>query len=363
MLDLIRQDAEPKQRSASRRVCCRSRDKPPHRAAGGPRASDRGSDRPAQGARRPVVAALTSTRSCFCRLACAPRSTPSSTVSTGPWRTSGSSSPPGAASRRRISRETCTPTSTTPPSATSSGFPPASTPRPSANRRYSDRYARPRRSPAGRGRRGPCSAPPSGTLSRSENVPAPRPRFLEGTTSLSHAAVRAAQASASEAWKESKHWCWAQVKWADKLPGPSLEHPVRCPSCVSNRTRSRCGAPRRTAVSGRAVPWEQVAGALVEADVVACATPPRPARSGLRKIGSALGQRDGRPLLLVDLAVPRNIDPVVGTLSGITLLDMDDMSKFVAGPGWRSDKRKSRRANGSSPRKSTATAHRSLHAQ
>jgi glutamyl-tRNA reductase len=34
-------------------------------------------------------------------------------------------------------------------------------------------------------------------------------------------------------------------------------------------------------------------------------------------------------LLIVDVAVPRDVDPAVGELSGVTLLDMDDLRAFV----------------------------------
>jgi len=40
-------------------------------------------------------------------------------------------------------------------------------------------------------------------------------------------------------------------------------------------------------------------------------------------------QRAG-PLLVVDLGVPRNVDPAVGALDGVTLLDMDALSASVA---------------------------------
>jgi glutamyl-tRNA reductase len=39
--------------------------------------------------------------------------------------------------------------------------------------------------------------------------------------------------------------------------------------------------------------------------------------------------RQGRPLLIVDIAVPRDIDPAVGALDGVTLLDMDDLRAFA----------------------------------
>jgi glutamyl-tRNA reductase len=43
-----------------------------------------------------------------------------------------------------------------------------------------------------------------------------------------------------------------------------------------------------------------------------------------------MGERDGRPLLLIDIAVPRDIDPSVRELPGITLYDMDDLQREVA---------------------------------
>ncbi|HEX3947072.1 MAG TPA: glutamyl-tRNA reductase [Acidimicrobiales bacterium] len=42
------------------------------------------------------------------------------------------------------------------------------------------------------------------------------------------------------------------------------------------------------------------------------------------------GGRSGRPLLVVDLGVPRNIDPAAAGVDGVTLLDMDHLSSAVA---------------------------------
>ena len=39
--------------------------------------------------------------------------------------------------------------------------------------------------------------------------------------------------------------------------------------------------------------------------------------------------RAGRPLLIVDIAVPRDVDPSVADLPGVTLLDMDDLRRFA----------------------------------
>jgi glutamyl-tRNA reductase len=42
-----------------------------------------------------------------------------------------------------------------------------------------------------------------------------------------------------------------------------------------------------------------------------------------------VARRDGRPLLLVDIAVPRNIDPGVAEVPGVTLLDLDDLRDWA----------------------------------
>jgi glutamyl-tRNA reductase len=48
------------------------------------------------------------------------------------------------------------------------------------------------------------------------------------------------------------------------------------------------------------------------------------------EIEAAMSRRGGRALLIVDIAVPRNIDPGVGQVFGVTLLDIDDLKAFAA---------------------------------
>jgi glutamyl-tRNA reductase len=40
-------------------------------------------------------------------------------------------------------------------------------------------------------------------------------------------------------------------------------------------------------------------------------------------------RRDGAPLLVVDIAVPRDVDPGAGSVAGVSLLDMDDLMSFT----------------------------------
>ena len=48
------------------------------------------------------------------------------------------------------------------------------------------------------------------------------------------------------------------------------------------------------------------------------------------ELAEVMEARGGRPLLLVDLAVPRDIDPACGALDGVTLLDMDALQARCA---------------------------------
>jgi glutamyl-tRNA reductase len=47
-------------------------------------------------------------------------------------------------------------------------------------------------------------------------------------------------------------------------------------------------------------------------------------------IGPVMARRASQPLLVVDIAVPRDVDPAVAEVDGVTLLDMDDLRSFAA---------------------------------
>jgi Glutamyl-tRNAGlu reductase, dimerisation domain/Shikimate / quinate 5-dehydrogenase/Porphobilinogen deaminase, dipyromethane cofactor binding domain len=104
---------------------------------------------------------------------------------------------------------------------------------------------------------------------------------------------------------------------------------------LANRTGKRADEVA-LALRARAVPWEGLALALAEADVVAsCAGVPEKLFS-IADIEAAVATSGGKPLLLVDLAVPRDFDPAAAKLGAVKLLDMDDISAFVAaGVGGR----------------------------
>lgn len=92
---------------------------------------------------------------------------------------------------------------------------------------------------------------------------------------------------------------------------------------VANRTVERAAALLPPGAGGRALRLEQLAGALATADAVLCATSAPGAIVHLQDVAAAMPARGGRPLLVLDLAVPRDVDPAVGDLPGVTLYDVD----------------------------------------
>jgi len=95
---------------------------------------------------------------------------------------------------------------------------------------------------------------------------------------------------------------------------------------VANRT------PERAAELARRYGAE-VAGdleaQLADADLVLTATACPHVLVDRAAVERAVARRGGRPLVIVDLAVPRDVDPAVRSLSGVTLLDLDDVQARV----------------------------------
>jgi len=84
-----------------------------------------------------------------------------------------------------------------------------------------------------------------------------------------------------------------------------------------------------TRVGGRAIPIERLPQALVAADLVLTSTGSSDVVISHADVEVAMQRRFGRPLLIVDIAVPRDVDPGVADLAGVTLLDMDDLKAFA----------------------------------
>jgi glutamyl-tRNA reductase len=97
---------------------------------------------------------------------------------------------------------------------------------------------------------------------------------------------------------------------------------------VANRHRDRAIALAER-YGGGSGSFDELPAELERADVVVSSTASPHAIVGAEELAAVMAARDGRPLLLVDLAVPRDIDPACAELDGVTLLDMDALQSAV----------------------------------
>jgi glutamyl-tRNA reductase len=81
---------------------------------------------------------------------------------------------------------------------------------------------------------------------------------------------------------------------------------------------------------GRAVALEDVAGELARVDVVLSSTSAPGHVLTRTDVAAKLAERKGRPLFLIDIAVPRDLDPAIHELEGCYLYDIDDLESVVA---------------------------------
>jgi glutamyl-tRNA reductase len=69
---------------------------------------------------------------------------------------------------------------------------------------------------------------------------------------------------------------------------------------------------------------------LVRADIMLCSTSSPHPIVGREELELVMRERHGRPLLLIDIAVPRDIDSACSELEGVSLYDIDDLQAVVA---------------------------------
>jgi glutamyl-tRNA reductase len=97
---------------------------------------------------------------------------------------------------------------------------------------------------------------------------------------------------------------------------------------IANRTfeRAEHAAAR---IGGDAVPLSEIADTLVEADVLLSSTASAQVLIERSTIETVMARRSGRPLLVVDVALPRDVDPGVREVNDVTLLDLDDLKDYA----------------------------------
>jgi glutamyl-tRNA reductase len=144
----------------------------------------------------------------------------------------------------------------------------------------------------------------------------------KGTTSISHAAVSLLEKELGDL--SSRNILVVGAGESAELAVQALfKHGARKVSCV-NRTYSSAQA-LALSLGCQARPWAELAGALAEVDAVLTATgSPHPVIYE-EDVAPVLEKRQGVPLVMVDIAVPRDIDLAVGSLPGVVLHDIDKL--------------------------------------
>src|SRR3989442_1400366 len=78
------------------------------------------------------------------------------------------------------------------------------------------------------------------------------------------------------------------------------------------------------------MPLEEAWHPFAPADMVLCGTAARHAVVPWERVAPAIRRRGGRPLCLLDLAVPRDVEPAVAQLENVFLYDIDDLQAVAA---------------------------------
>src|SRR5690606_22766581 len=98
---------------------------------------------------------------------------------------------------------------------------------------------------------------------------------------------------------------------------------------VANRTRERAEA-LAARVGGRAVPFVDLPHQLTDVDLLLATTGSSTRLPEAADVEPVMAGRPERPLLVVDIAMPRDVDPAVAEVPGVTLLDMDDLRRYAS---------------------------------
>jgi glutamyl-tRNA reductase len=97
---------------------------------------------------------------------------------------------------------------------------------------------------------------------------------------------------------------------------------------VANRRRERAEILAHR-FDGATLSFDELPTALLRADIVVASTSSPHALIEAEVLDEVIEAREGRPLLLIDLAVPRDIEPACGGLPGVTLANVDDLQAVV----------------------------------
>jgi glutamyl-tRNA reductase len=108
----------------------------------------------------------------------------------------------------------------------------------------------------------------------------------------------------------------------------ALQHAGVGEVLVANRTRQKA-AKLAQQVGGTAVALHELPTALAHVDVLLTATSSDTFVLEHDDVAAVMASRQGRHLLIVDTAMPRDVEPSAASIDGVTLLDLESIRSFV----------------------------------
>lgn len=118
---------------------------------------------------------------------------------------------------------------------------------------------------------------------------------------------------------------------AGKMAESALRHLRRAgvsEILIANRTRERA-QPLAHEFSGQVVDYHTLLDVLPEVDILLASSAAPHYILTRDQMRSVIGRRRNRPIFLIDIAVPRNIEPDVNDLDNVFLYDIDDLDRTV----------------------------------
>jgi glutamyl-tRNA reductase len=97
---------------------------------------------------------------------------------------------------------------------------------------------------------------------------------------------------------------------------------------IANRTFSKAEELARE-LGGRAAPLDRLEHSLARADIVISSTAATTPIVSRKQMEAIAGKRGGKPIFIIDIAVPRDFEASIGEIDGVFLHDVDDMNLLV----------------------------------
>ena len=144
--------------------------------------------------------------------------------------------------------------------------------------------------------------------------------------SISYAAVELAKRIF-----DTMHDCRAMLIGAGQMAELAAEHLIQAGVqhiTIANRTLERARDLAQH-FNGLAVPFENIAERLVDADIIISSTGAGAAVITADTVRDALKKRRHKPMFFIDIAVPRDIDPAVNGLDNVYVYDIDNLKETV----------------------------------